>query len=353
MNKSEFIKLIQDASLLKNSHITPLKQVVHDFPFFTNAQILLTKTLYNEQHYEFEKTLRETALAVPDREVLYYYIHSLDKPWQQNDSVNIIEEHKKTIATETPVTTIEHTTPIPIVEPEQKLMGEEKQPQEQIVNKEHETTEKIEQPINVTQEIPKTDTPSELIELELPEEVNFEELKPQINETDEKLDEVSQIELEDTSKEHSFMEWLKIAAHHPLPKTADIKSETETSKHDEQAENSNTEIQTNVVEITKEDIEKAVAQSNVNDFQNILDKFVRENPSISRPKSEFFNPINMAKQSVEEDEDLVTETLASLYYKQGNLKKAIRTYEKLCLKYPSKITYFANLIQKIKTELKD
>ena len=106
-------------------------------------------------------------------------------------------------------------------------------------------------------------------------------------------------------------------------------------------------------EVTKADIDDAVAKSNINNFQNILDKFVKENPSISRPKAEFFNPVNMARQSVEEDDDLVTETLANLLYKQGNYKKAIKAYEKLCLLYPSKMSYFASLIQKIKLEQKD
>ena len=55
----------------------------------------------------------------------------------------------------------------------------------------------------------------------------------------------------------------------------------------------------------------------------------------------------------EEDDDLVTETLATIYYKQGAFKKAIRTYEKLCLIYPHKMTYFADLIQKIKQEIKN
>lgn len=93
--------------------------------------------------------------------------------------------------------------------------------------------------------------------------------------------------------------------------------------------------------------------SNINEFESILDKFIRENPRISRPKAEFYSPANMAKQSVEEDEQLVTETLAQLYYKQGAYKKAIRAYEKLCLLYPHRIAYFADLIQKIKTENKD
>ncbi len=86
------------------------------------------------------------------------------------------------------------------------------------------------------------------------------------------------------------------------------------------------------------------------DVESILDKFMRENPSITRPKSEFFNPANVAKLSVEEKDEIVSETLASIYLKQGLIKKAILTYEKLSLIYPHKITYFAALINKIKTE---
>jgi tetratricopeptide (TPR) repeat protein len=74
---------------------------------------------------------------------------------------------------------------------------------------------------------------------------------------------------------------------------------------------------------------------------------------MSRPKAEFYNPSNMAKQSVEEDDEIATETLAKIYLKQGHYKKAIRIYEKLCLLYPHRITYFADLIQKIKQDNKD
>ncbi len=87
-----------------------------------------------------------------------------------------------------------------------------------------------------------------------------------------------------------------------------------------------------------------------NEVDNILDKFMRENPSISRPKTEFFNPANVAKNSVEEKDEIVSETLASIYLKQGLIKKSILTYEKLCLIYPHKNAYFAALINKIKTE---
>ncbi|MFN4083566.1 MAG: hypothetical protein ACK4K9_08045 [Bacteroidia bacterium] len=87
----------------------------------------------------------------------------------------------------------------------------------------------------------------------------------------------------------------------------------------------------------------------VKEIDSILEKFIKENPSISRPKSEFYNPVNMAKISVEEDEELVSETLAQIYVKQSLYKKAILMYEKLGLLYPNKKTYFAGLIQNLKT----
>lgn len=83
--------------------------------------------------------------------------------------------------------------------------------------------------------------------------------------------------------------------------------------------------------------------------ESILDKFIRENPSIARPKSEFYSPVNMAKQSAEESAEIVSETLAQIYTKQGLHKKAITMYEKLGLHYPDKFSYFAALISQIKS----
>lgn len=80
----------------------------------------------------------------------------------------------------------------------------------------------------------------------------------------------------------------------------------------------------------------------------IIDRFIKENPSISRPKQEFFNPVSYAKISIEEDEELVSETLADIYVSQGLLKKAIQTYQKLSLLYPGKSDYFATLIDQLK-----
>ncbi len=92
------------------------------------------------------------------------------------------------------------------------------------------------------------------------------------------------------------------------------------------------------------------AKKEIPAVESILDKFIRENPTIARPKSEFYSPLNMAKQSVENDDGLVSETLAQIYLGQGFHKKAITMYEKLGLLYPDKLAYFAGLIENIKNE---
>lgn len=83
----------------------------------------------------------------------------------------------------------------------------------------------------------------------------------------------------------------------------------------------------------------------------IIDKFISENPSISRPKKEFFNPISAAQESIVDQENIVSETLAKIYEKQGYYEKAISIYQKLSLKYPEKSIYFAGQINMLKNKL--
>ena len=83
----------------------------------------------------------------------------------------------------------------------------------------------------------------------------------------------------------------------------------------------------------------------------LIDKFIAENPSISRPKQEFFNPMTAAQESVIDQENIVSETLAMIYEKQGYFEKAISIYEKLKLKYPEKSIIFAAQINALKNKL--
>ena len=89
--------------------------------------------------------------------------------------------------------------------------------------------------------------------------------------------------------------------------------------------------------------------SAANQKKELIDKIIESDPGrIKLGNNKFFTPAIDAKQSLLENEHLVTETLAKIYALQGNISKAIRAYEILSLKFPQKSVYFASLIEKLK-----
>lgn len=83
----------------------------------------------------------------------------------------------------------------------------------------------------------------------------------------------------------------------------------------------------------------------------LIDSFIKNDPQITPPKAEQIDTENKAKKSAEDQNDLVSETLAHIYIEQMLYDKAIDTYEKLSLKFPEKSRYFADLIQSIQKKI--
>ncbi|MBK8499172.1 MAG: hypothetical protein IPL52_10210, partial [Flavobacteriales bacterium] len=72
------------------------------------------------------------------------------------------------------------------------------------------------------------------------------------------------------------------------------------------------------------------------DTAELLDRFIQQANPAPPPRPAFFAPQEAGKRSLDDTVGLVTETLARIYAKQGNLPKAIETYRRLALKYPEK-----------------
>ncbi len=82
----------------------------------------------------------------------------------------------------------------------------------------------------------------------------------------------------------------------------------------------------------------------------LLEEFLRQRQGQSQGRVTFYNPDESARKSIEENDEILSETLARLIAAQGKNDKAIKIYQKLMLKYPQKSSYFAAQIEKLRKE---
>lgn len=125
------------------------------------------------------------------------------------------------------------------------------------------------------------------------------------------------------SEKHSFQEWLQLSRTEPIDRSNEISPE-------EQAK----------IEAAKEEERQKKAE--------IINKFIETNPKISPIKPGTNAPAVQIEPVIEDNSYLMTETLARVYLEQKKYTKAIQAYEILILKYPEKITFFADRISDIK-----
>ena len=83
------------------------------------------------------------------------------------------------------------------------------------------------------------------------------------------------------------------------------------------------------------------------DPKALIDRFIDNQPRIGKLREVDASVEEWAKESVMEDPTLVTETMARIFAKQGQIGKARKAYRHLALKYPAKSTYFAAQLKKL------
>jgi len=293
IRSEKIISTLKDPSLLSEWTLDEINDLVYHFPFFQPAHLWRTKILHEQDDPSYKSTLRFTAAQCIDRTYLYELI--FQQPLRKQ-----IEE-------------IERQTAEELIQVEELKTEEEANPITE------ETTEVTFSAIPITSlGGPKQTKRVDELELEilkhamaaapaLPNEESTPEPTTEEIETDNQL-------LRQAGKQ-SFSTWLS--------KLNGLSEEkTKPSKQKERSA--------------------------------LIDRFISDNPQISKPnRSTMFKPADIAKLSLVEHEDFVTETLAKVYEKQGNIPRAIKIYEQLILKYPKKKNYFAARILELKDSTKD
>jgi tetratricopeptide (TPR) repeat protein len=121
-----------------------------------------------------------------------------------------------------------------------------------------------------------------------------------------------------SDEKHSFQEWLQLSRIQPI-----VRKDTEDEKTTFAFKN----------ETQKKKLE-------------LIDKFIETNPKIPAVKQGSATPSTFDLNK-EDHSMLMTETLAKVYLEQKKYQKAIQAYEILILKYPEKISFFADRISDI------
>ena len=78
---------------------------------------------------------------------------------------------------------------------------------------------------------------------------------------------------------------------------------------------------------------------------DLIEKFIATSPRITPGKVEQYTGISFAKESLEENFDWVTETMAKLYAAQGKIDRARKAYKRLIELHPEKKIHFENQLK--------
>ena len=322
MNKNIFNTLILDPTNVDPKYKKELKNLVDDFPYSANIRLLYLSALLNDADIHFEEELKKTAGYISDRRVLR---HLINKPNTKEDYivnktiVNIKQKEPESLPVKATV----------------KVLPETKDDKLDIL-KENTRTQKSEEKLTEKPEkkpVPEdelTSTPKETIQAStsvIPELENQiissavnASLSLEVDKTSAEIKlEESQTQKEEQIKNNepkSFLEWIGVSATEVNPKISPKQAERLAFK--KRAE-------------------------------SLINEFITNQPKI-KPKKEFYSPENMAKKSLIDNENIVTETLAKVYADQGNISKAKSIYEQLILKFPEKKSYFASLIKNLQAE---
>lgn len=312
MNRNDFLNMIGSRAPLNRSVLGEVYELVDLFPYCQSAHMLLLKGLSDNDDIKFEKQLRNSALHIADREVLYYLLKS--------DKLPEPEVENKVAETESSDTEIADQSPFM-----QQTVIETAKNSDLLISEFEKGIEKEEE------------------NEDLVTSMTGESYSVLMTETNPDEESESVILLMDDNAEGEEERVVFMDPGFSMPVTDELLELDSEAIETVREEYENNE---NISEDSKIDSRKQ--------FQNdLIDKFIIANPRIEpiRDKSDLPGE-DLSVSHTFEKGSFVTETLARIYVSQGYYSKAIEIYEKLSLKFPEKSSYFATQIEKVKEYIK-
>lgn len=319
MNNATLHTYLADPKQVQHTDIQELKQLLAQYPYVQAIRSLYLKALYANESTSYNQELKKTAAYTLDRDILFNFIVSDEFTAYHPISLE-------------PIASVEAT------EESQALTKEKEREPEQHISTLLQNISKV--AYAIVQEVPATSDKEEehrSTSKESKEQITTldQEETPTtslVEEIEEKLEIGKPLAFEAEEK-YSFQEWLKLSKQQPILRNLDTKNEGTQLENEEKEE------------IITEEEKKF--QKSLEKKQALIDKFIETNPKIIPTKKATASPINI-ELSVQENNSLMTETLAKIYLEQKKYQKAIQAYEILILKYPEKSSFFANQIIDIK-----
>jgi hypothetical protein len=319
MNRSDFLKMIEEAGPSNRQMTGEINEIIGIFPYCQSAYMLLLKGLLNTSDVSFENQLRTSAMRIADREVLYYYL----------------KEGNEEVRDEKEIQPEKETESVPGIH---DSLDDDMPDSQQVVIETAKNSEDLINEIEKSKEQGETAEPGD-------DRLHFGQRPVFIHAGSENGDSGPAVIFLDDDPDTQEDKVIYMDPGFSAP----VEGDDELLELDTESQ----AVSTGEESTTEGELYSGDKSSMKQHQSELIDKFILTDPRIKPSKEKSDTPNEDISIPFTEDKgEFVTETLARIYTSQGYYSRAIDIYKKLSLKFPEKSSYFASQIEKVQELIK-